>query len=91
MARIMKGREDYKDPQFFRSETDKLANFYRLVKLMCRSIFSRIPGSKTSRDVLEFKQPATVMLQAEGESIKLKKVSKIEIRKAKKCLKVIEN
>ena len=91
MARVMKGGEDYHDPKFFRHETDRLANFFRLMKLMLRSIFSRIPGTATDGDVLKFTKPSTVTLQAEGESITFKDISKIEIRKSKKCLKVIEN
>ncbi len=91
MARVMKGGEDYRDAKFFRSETDHLTNFYRLAKLMSRSIFSRIPGTATTRDVLEFVNPATVTLQAEGEGYTFEKIKKIEIKKGKKCLKVIEN
>ena len=91
MARVMKGGDDYKSPKYFRHETDRLSNFYRLVKLMLRSIFSRIPGEKTSDDILKFKNPSTITLQAEGESIKLENIKTIEIRKSQKCLKVIEN
>ena len=91
MARVMKGGDDYRDSKFFRHETDRLASFYRLTKLMLRSVLSRIPGEKTSGDVLEFKSPSTVTLQAEGESIKLENIKRIEIRKSAKCLKVIEN
>ena len=91
MARVMKGGEDYRDPTYFRHETDRLTNFFRLMKLMLKSIFSRIPGSATAGDILEFDNPSTVMLQAEGESIKLEKIHTIEIRKSQKCLKVIEN
>ena len=91
MARVMRGGEDYHDPKFFRHETDRLTNFYRLVKLMMKSIFSRIPGTATDGDILKFTNPSTVTLQAEGESVVLKDINKIEIRKSKKCLKVIEN
>ncbi len=91
MARVMKGGEDYRDPKYFRSETDRLANFFRLSRLMLRSMFSRIPGSPTSGDTLEFTYPATVTLQAEGESKVFSNIKKIEVRKSKKCLKVIEN
>ncbi len=91
MARVMKGGEDYHDPVYFRHETDKLASFYRLAKLMTRSIFSRIPGSPTDGDILEFTCPATVTLQAEGESQTFENIKKIEIRKSQKCLKVIEH
>ena len=91
MARVMKGGEDYKDPHRFRSETDRLTTFYRLVNLMLKSIFCRIPGRDTTRDCLLFNSPATITLQAEGENIKLKDARKIEIKKGKKCLKVITN
>ena len=91
MAKVMKGGEDYRDAKFFRSETDRLTNFYRLVKLMSRSIFSRIPGTATSGDVLEFINPATITLQAEGENHKFENIKKIEVKKGKKWLKVIES
>ena len=90
MARVMKGGEDYHDPKFFRSETDRLASFFRLTKLMLRSMFSRIPGAATSGDVLEFADPSTITLQTEGEGHTFERIKRIEIKKSKKCLKVIE-
>ncbi len=91
MARIMKGGEDYKSSTLFRSETDRLTNFWRLSKLMFKSILFRIPGSETKGDEIEFLNPATVEIQAEGEYKTLESIKKIEIRKSKKCLKVIKN
>ncbi len=91
MARIMKGGEDFKDPKIFRSETDHLTNFWRLSKLMFKSIFSRTPGSETTKDIIEFLNLATVEIQTEGEWKKFENIKKIEIRKSKKCLKVITN
>lgn len=91
MARVMKGGGNYKDPKIFRSETDRLTNFWRLTKLMTKSIIHRVPGSKTTRDVIEFLNPATVEIQTEGESQKFENIKKIEIRKSKKCLKIIKN
>jgi hypothetical protein len=91
MARVMKGGEDYKDPKIFRSETDRLTNFWRLLKLMLKSIFHRIPGSETKGDQIEFLEPATVELQAEGEYQVFQNIKTIEIRKSKKCLKIIQN
>ena len=90
MARVMKGRTDYLDPQRFRSETDRLASFWRLFKLMARSILYRVPGTDTTSDILEFKQLATITLQAEGEHQVFKSIHKIEIKKGVKCLKVIK-
>ena len=91
MSRVMKGGEDYLKPEIFRSETDRLAtNFWRLTKLMAKSILSRVPGKDTKGDVLEFVTPSTVELQAEGEYKTFENITKIEIRKPKKCLKVIQ-
>ena len=90
MARIMKSREDYSDPNTFRSKTDQLTSFWRLAKLMAKSIFHQIPGSKTIGDRLEFLKPATVELQAEGEHSIFRNIKTIEIRKSKKYLKVIK-
>lgn len=89
MARVMKGGDDWLDSKRFRSETDRLANFWRLFKLMSKSILARVPGSETTGDVLEFVEPSRVEVQAEGESLVFDKVQKIEIRKGAKCLKVI--
>lgn len=90
MARVMKGGEDYKNPVIFRSETDRLTSFWRLSKLLFKSVFFRIPGTETKKDILEFLEPATVELQAEGEYQVFQNINKIEIRKSKKCLKVIK-
>lgn len=89
MARVMKGGEDYLKPEEFRSETERTVKFWPLVRLMVRSILKRVPGTKTKEDKLEFMEPATVEIQAEGEYRTLSEIKLIEIRKAKKCLKVI--
>ena len=91
MCRVMKGGYDYRVPKKFRSMTDRLANFCRLSKLMAKSIFIRTPGYETEGDILEFVNPATVELQAEGEYQVFRNVKIIEIKKASKFLKVIEN
>lgn len=91
MARVMKGGEDYRDPKYFRHKIDHLTNIHRLIKLMFESVISRIPGSATDGDTLEFVSPSTVALQAEGEGKVFENIKIIEIRKSKKCLKVIEN
>lgn len=90
MARVMKGGEDYRDMKYFRYEVDKLTNFYRLAKLMTKSILSRVPGAATAGDVLEFANPADVTLQAEGESQRFEGISRIEVKKNGKYLKVVE-
>lgn len=91
MARVMKGGDDYLKPEIFRSETDRLTSFWRLFRLMFKSIFFRVPGEETKGDVLEFLESARVEIQAEGESQVFEGIKKIEIRKAEKCLKVTRN
>ena len=90
MCRVMKGGHDYRDPKVFRSMTYRLTNFWRLFGLMTKSILVRTPGNETTGDILEFIQPSTVALQAEGEYYTFKNVKKIEVRKSKKFLKVIQ-
>ena len=90
MCRVMKGGYDYQVPKKFRSMTDRLANFWRLTKLMTKSILVRTPGTETTKDVLEFLQPSTVELQAEGEYQIFKNIKKIEIKKSDKYIKVIQ-
>ena len=90
MCRVMKGGNDYLKPVVFRSVTDRLANFWRLSKLMAISIFSRTPGTETKGDTIDFLQPATVELQAEGEYEVFENVKTIRVEKpADKFIKVI--
>ncbi|MBQ3296478.1 hypothetical protein IJI79_00545 [Candidatus Saccharibacteria bacterium] len=89
MCRVMKGGEDFKRPKIFRSKALKTISFPRLFVLMVRSILFRTPGDETTGDKLEFKGEATVELQAEGEYQIFKDTRTIEVRKSKKCLKVI--
>lgn len=89
MARVMKGREDYKDKVIFHSKTDRLTNFWRLFKLMAKSILFKIPGDETKGDVIEFLNPTTIEIQAEGEYKTFENIMKVEIKKGGKCLKVV--
>lgn len=91
MCRVMRGRDDYLRPRVFRSCTGRLTNFWRLFDLMVKSIIHRVPGVETTQDVIEFANPATVELQAEGEYKVFKDIYKIEIKKGTKCLQVIQN
>lgn len=89
MCRVMRGGEDYKKLKIFRSANIKTVSFPKLFMLMARSMFVRVPGKETIGDLLEFKELATVELQAEGEYQVFENVQKIEVKKGKKCLKVI--
>lgn len=89
MCRVMKGGNDYKDPKIFRSKSFRTISFPKLFILMARSILFRTPGHNTTCDFLEFREKATVELQAEGEYQVFKDIKTIEIKKGTKCLKVI--
>ena len=89
MCRVMKGGFDYRTPHNFQSMTDRLANFWRLFKLMTKSIFVRTPGAPTTGDTIEFLKPSTVELQAEGEYKVFKNTKTIKVEKDGTCLKVI--
>lgn len=89
MCRVMRGGDDYKKTKIFRSANIKTVSFPKLFMLMARSILHRVPGKLTTGDVLEFKTPTIVEFQAEGEYQVFENVKKIEVKKGKKCLKVI--
>ncbi|MBR3252737.1 hypothetical protein IKF84_01555 [Candidatus Saccharibacteria bacterium] len=89
MCRVMKGADDWEKPYIFRSAALKTVSFPRLFALMAKSILHRTPGTDTKGDLLEFKDPATVELQAEGEYQIFENIKKIEVKKGSKCLKVI--
>lgn len=90
VARVMKGGEYYHSAKAFQSGAAKLTSFWRLVGWMTRSMLKQVPGVITHGDVLEFCQPATVTIQAEGEHRLFRDVKKIEIRKSDKYLTVLE-
>ena len=59
---------------------------------MVPAILKQTPGSLArGTDVLEFSEPATVELQAEGEYRVFKDIKKIEIKKSDMYFKVITN
>ena len=89
MCRVMKGADDWKKPYIFRSTALKTISFPRLFILMTKSILHRTPGTDTKGDLLEFKDKATVELQAEGEYQIFENIKNIEVKKGSKCLKVI--
>lgn len=90
VASLMRGVKTAGKKREFRSGTARLGSFWRLLWFMLRSVIVRIPGKKTTGDVIEFEKPSTVMIHAEGEYQELKDVKKIEIRKSEKPLKVVK-
>lgn len=89
VARIMRGGRWFKNKQYFLSETGQMTRFFKLVPMMLKSIFKRVPGVESDYDCLAFAEPARVMVQAEGEYKMMSGVERIEIRKAGRALKVI--
>lgn len=89
VARLMKGGSDYKKTKTFRSGAYELTKFWRLFGFMSKSIIFQVPGAETQGDKLDFMEPVNVSIQAEGESIDLKGVHRIEIKKSQKYLRVI--
>lgn len=89
MCRVMKGNDSFLSAKKFRHMTGKLVNLWNLTVLMTRSILRKVPGRDTTGDVLEFVKPSTVEVQAEGEYQVFTNISKIEIKKSEKPLKVI--
>lgn len=89
LARVLKSTPYYQNPHIFLHETDRLTNFWRLFKLITKSIFFCIANTETTYDKVEFLEPATIELQAEGEYQVFKNIKQIEIKKSDKYIKVI--
>lgn len=90
MAGVMRGKGWLKAQKKFLMGEYKLKSFWRLSWMMMMSILGKVPGREVDKCVLEFIEEAELEIQAEGEYTRLKKVRKIEIRKATKCLNIIK-
>ena len=89
VAQLMRGGNWFLDKTEFRSGTYKLGGFWSMVLFMLHSMFRGISGTGSREDELVFLQPSEVTIQAEGEHERLKGVSKIEIRKANRPIKIV--
>lgn len=89
MARMMHGGEWYIDDHNYLSSVQRLGSFWRLMKFMLRSMWERVPGEIREEDVLVFDAPSDVELHAEGEYEMKKGIKTVEVRKAKKKLRVV--
>lgn len=89
LAKVMRGNKQFLKPEGFRSTLAKLGGFGGLMWFMVRSVFFRVPGKKTDRDLVRFEKPSAVEIHAEGEYQRLEGVSEIEVRKAKRGMKVV--
>lgn len=89
VAKIMKGSDWYLKESGFLSMTGQMTKFRKLVPMMLRSIFKRVPGTDSDYDCLVFPEASTVMVQAEGEYKKISGVRTVEISKVGKPLLVV--
>lgn len=89
LARVMKGGNYYLRKKVFWRSTGKNQNFFKLATFMLKSL-KKVPGKETTGDVLEFAEPARVVVQSEGEYKLFNKVSKLEFRKTDTPLKVFK-
>ncbi len=89
LADVMKGGDWYLEKDGFGSGTYQLRKFWNLFKFMWKSVFAKVPVAETKEDRLEFVQPASMEIQAEGEYQRLNNVNQIVVRKAKTGFKVV--
>ena len=89
VAQVMRGGKWYLDPQEFQGGVMRLGSFWRVGWMMLTSIFRRVPGETTRGDRLDFVEPSSVVMQAEGEHEKLTGVERIEVRKAQRGIRVV--
>ena len=89
VAKIMKGSDWYLKESGFLSMTGQMTKFRKLVPMMLKSVFKRVPGTDSDYDCLVFPEASTVMVQAEGEYKKISGVRTVEISKVQKPLLVV--
>ena len=89
VAQVMRGGKWYLDPQEFQGGVMRLGSFWRVGWMMLTSIFRRVPGETTRGDRLDFVEPSSVVIQAEGEYEELTGVERIEVRKARRGMRVV--
>lgn len=89
MSRLMKGGKWYLSEAEFGSGVKQLGKFWKMVGFGLRSVVFGLKLTETKEDVLEFSRPSDVEMQAEGEYQRLEGVSRIEVRKAGRGMKVV--
>ena len=89
MAGLVPGAGWFDEAGVFWSGTMRNRSFWRMFAKFVKATGGELPGGETSCDVLEFAKPCKLFVHAEGEGEELKDVSKIEIKKNAKALRVI--
>jgi hypothetical protein len=89
VAKIMRGSDLYLKGTNFLSMTGQMTKFTKLVPMMLRSVFKRVPGAESDYDCIVFPEATKVMIQAEGEYKMISGVRTVEIAKVGKPLLVV--
>ena len=89
VAKIMKGSDWFLKDGSFLSMTGQMTKFTKLVPMMLKSVFKRIPGTESDYDCIVFPESTKVMIQAEGEYKMISGVRTVEISKVQKPLLVV--
>jgi hypothetical protein len=89
VAKIMKGSDWFLKDGSFLSMTGQMTKFTKLVPMMLKSVFKRVPGTESDYDCIVFPESTKVMIQAEGEYKMISGVRTVEISKVGKPLLVV--
>lgn len=90
MAGLVPGEGWFERSDVFWSGTMRNRSLVRMFVKFVKALEGELPGGETARDVLEFAKPCEVWVHAEGEGEELKNVSRIEVAKSGKSLRVIK-
>ncbi len=89
VAKIMKGKNYWRQNDCYLVSSGKLKNFWRLIGFMIKSLLFRIPGTELSElTKIDFSGPVTIEIQAEGE-YQRKELTELVVKKAQKSISVI--
>lgn len=88
MASVMRGKDWCWRKKVFGAGSFKLKWSVPLFFFMMKSMFNRVPVSESEKMLVEFDEPANVVIQAEGEYEDLEGVRKIAIEKGSAVLVV---
>lgn len=89
MAGVVPGKGWFDNSEKFWGGTMKSRSLVRLFSKFLKALGGKLPGSETTRDVLEFVEPYDIYVHAEGEGEQLTDVKKLEIEKRKASIRVI--
>ena len=85
----MKGGNYWKSPEEFFVSYGRLKSFFRLCSFMVKSMFSKMPGHATKKEVkIDFSAPSEFEIQAEGEYSRLK-AKELTISKSSRGVEVV--